>query len=58
MTTKTINCPKCAKQLEYWTIGDFIQCTGCKEIIQVEPCEVKKTEVFDETFVEVIKVEV
>jgi ssDNA-binding Zn-finger/Zn-ribbon topoisomerase 1 len=58
MTTKIINCPKCGKQLEYWTISDFIECTGCKEQIQVEPCETKETEVIDETFTEVIEVEV
>lgn len=38
MTTKLINCPKCGKQLECWAIADFIECTGCKERIQVEPC--------------------
>ena len=60
MQTKIINCPKCGKQLEYWTISDFIECTGCKEIIQVEPCEVEteETEVIDETYTEVIEVEV
>lgn len=39
MTTKEINCPRCGKPLDYWTLGDFIECTGCKEQIQVEPCE-------------------
>lgn len=39
MTTKFINCPNCGKNLEYWTKGDFIECTGCRAQIQVEPCE-------------------
>lgn len=47
MQTKFINCPTCGKPLEYWTIADFIECTGCKEIIQVEPYETAKTEQYD-----------
>lgn len=51
MQTKFINCPTCGKPLEYWTIADFIECTGCKAIIQVEPCE--REEVIEEETIEV-----
>lgn len=56
MQTKFLNCPTCGKPLEYWTIADFIECTGCKTIIQVEPCEVEPEPI--EENIEVIEVEV
>lgn len=59
MTTKFINCPTCGKNLEYWAEGDFIECTGCRAQVQVEPCEreAEQSEVVPEN-VELIEVEV
>jgi DNA-directed RNA polymerase subunit RPC12/RpoP len=58
MTTKLTNCPKCGKSLEYWTLGKTIACTGCREQIEVEPCEKEEetTEETEETDAEVIEV--
>ena len=56
MITKQINCPSCGKQLDYWTKGTKIECTGCKGAIQVEPCEEVKEEVEEE--IEVVEVHV
>ena len=59
MQTKFTICPNCGKSLEYWTESDFIECTGCRQQIQVEPCE-RETEQAEETpeEIEVIEVEV
>lgn len=44
LTMKNINCPECNLKIEYWTKNNFIECTKCKNIIKVEPCEDIKEE--------------
>jgi len=39
MITKETNCPKCNKLLEYWTLKEYIECTACKNVIGIEPCD-------------------
>lgn len=39
MDTIKIICPECQHSMEYWTRNNFINCTKCKAIIEVEPCE-------------------
>lgn len=48
MITKQTSCSKCGKQLEYWTLKNFIECTGCREFIEVKPCEEEVVEEIDE----------
>ena len=57
MTTKHTLCPNCGKSLEYWTESDFIECTGCRQQIQVEPCE-RETEQTENLLEEVKPIEV
>jgi primosomal protein N' len=39
METIKITCPECNQTMEYWTRDNFINCTRCKAVIPVEPCE-------------------
>jgi transcription initiation factor TFIIIB Brf1 subunit/transcription initiation factor TFIIB len=37
MNTIKITCPECKHQMEYWTRNNFILCTKCRAVIEVEP---------------------
>jgi len=43
--------------MEYWTRNNFINCTKCKAVIEVEPCVEKVEEVIEEG-IEIIEVNV
>lgn len=58
MNTIEITCPNCGKQLEHWTEGDFIECTGCRAQIQVEPCAREEENGNAPDGIEVIRVDV
>lgn len=45
METKKIVCPKCGLNMEYWTRNNFINCTKCGGIVEVEACEDKAEEI-------------
>ncbi len=38
MNHKMIVCLNCKKEIEYWTLKDYIICLYCKTTINVEPC--------------------
>ena len=37
METIAISCPQCKHTMEYWTRNNFILCTKCRAVIEVEP---------------------
>jgi hypothetical protein len=41
LITKNTKCPNCNHNIEYWTKSNHIECINCKNMIEVEPCEIE-----------------